>query len=418
MLRIQSLQGILVGSVLVLAPLASGCSANIGSNSDDITDVKHTDVERQSIGNCWLYAEASWAESMNLSATGSAFDVSQSYWTYWHWFSQILDGVDQIETGGSFSTARTIILERGLMPEASFIQEDTTSEMSTRQSAALATIQKELKDGRLKTYDSRANGALVRQVMDESWQLTSEVRSTLTTAFGEDGSLTLKSGGTTDGTNIVASADFPVRYTERKTNAKVPTVKDTTLNIALNEWTTVSYPSYGGETARRSFQIRVQKALHDAQPVVITWSVDFNAMESYDPVLKGSFNLTTLKNAGKPGRQGGHMTVLEDYEAVTEQFGLLPAGTTLDPSVPNDREKLDAALLPSTEIKFFRIKNSWGALRDDRSSAPGFPGYHDLYMDYLNGPITWCPDVEGAKTAENCKGTSTPFSHVVVPPGY
>ena len=31
----------------------------------------------------------------------------------------------------------------------------------------------------------------------------------------------------------------------------------------------------------------------------------------------------------------------------------------------------------------------------DRAAAQGFPGYHDLYMDYLNGPITWCPSACG-----------------------
>ena len=81
-------------------------------------------------------------------------------------------------------------------------------------------------------------------------------------------------------------------------------------------------------------------------------------------------------------------------------------------------KKLEAALLPSSEIKFWRIKNSWGAFRDDRSSAPGFPGYHDLYMDYMNGPITWCPSVEGAKTSSNCRGTTDPFENIVLPPGY
>ena len=38
--------------------------------------------------------------------------------------------------------------------------------------------------------------------------------------------------------------------------------------------------------------------------MVITWDVDFNAMEGSDPVLRGSFNLTTLKKAGGAGRQG------------------------------------------------------------------------------------------------------------------
>jgi hypothetical protein len=69
-------------------------------------------------------------------------------------------------------------------------------------------------------------------------------------------------------------------------------------------------------------------------------------------------------------------------------------------------------------VKFWRIKNSWGAFRDDRSSAPGFPGYHDLYQSYLDGPIKFCPSVEGTKTAANCTGTTEPWSNVILPPGY
>jgi hypothetical protein len=161
----------------------------------------------------------------------------------------------------------------------------------------------------------------------------------------------------------------------------------------------------------------VQRALHDAQPVIIVWDVDFNAMESGPGELQGSFNRTTLNEAGGPGQQGGHTTVLEDYQAVTAEYGLLAAGDTLDPDDPGDQAKLAALLEPSTEIRFFRIKNSWGALRDDRSSAPGFPGYHDLYLDYLDGPIPWCPSV-GAKSAETCTYTTVPLISLMLPPGY
>ncbi len=419
MLSLRTFRSLALASLFALAPLAAGCTADTGSSSDDITDVKHTDVERQSIGNCWLYAEASWIESMNLSATGKAFDVSQSYWTYWHWYDQIVNGGgDHIETGGSFTVAKQIIRERGVMPEASFIKEDATSEMSSRQASALSTMDRELKEGRLKTFDARADAALVRKVLDEAWQLSSTVKGQLTKAFGKDGSKTFLDTATTKYTSILEASEFKVQYTERKTNPNAPTVKNTTLDVALNEWSAASYPSWSGDSQKRSFLVRLQKALHDRQPVVITWDVDFNAMEGSDPELRGSFNMTTLKKAGRAGHQGGHMTVLEDYEAVTQQFGTLEAGVTLDPQNPDDKAKLDAALLPSTQIKFLRIKNSWGALRDDRSSAPGFPGYHDLYMDYLNGPITWCPDVEGTKTSSNCKGTTNPFDNIVLPPGY
>jgi hypothetical protein len=414
------LRSLAASALLALAPLSLvGCVADsTTSDENDITDVNHTDVERQSIGNCWLYAEASWIESMHLSATGEKFDTSQSYWTYWHWFEQIADeGNDKIETGGFFTSAADIIRRRGLMEESKFVKEDATSEMSTRQKTALDKMNAELATGRLSTASARADRALVRKVLDEAWGLSSTVKGQLTKAFGKSYTKTLQDSAVTTGTPVIAPKAFKVQYTERKTNPAVGTVKNTTLDVALDEWREASYPTWGGDTARRSFQIRVQKALHDRQPVVITWDVDFNAMEGYDPVLRGSFNLTTLKKAGKPGRQGGHMTVLEDYQATTAQYGVLAAGVTLDPKNPADKAKLDAALLTSTKIDFFRIKNSWGALRDDRASAPGFPGYHDLYMDYLNGPITWCPDSDD-KSPAACKGTTVPFNAVVLPPGY
>jgi hypothetical protein len=406
--------------------MATGCSvaAQDNSNGTDnaIVNVPHTPVERQSIGNCWLYAEASWAESMHLTATGTEFDVSQSYWTYWHWYDQIKGGwSSEISTGGNQYTANDIIRNYGVVPEKSFVAEDSNGEMSYRQSSALNKINDELKNGRLKESSARQDAKLVRQVLDEAWQLTAEVKAWMTKAFGEDGKTTLgRTARSPEGTPIISAADFKVKYTSRASNGTV-TVKDTSLAVAMDEWRTASYPTWasGGstlESTRRSFLQRVQRALHDAQPVVITWNVDFNAMESGDNERRGSFNMTTLNGNG-PGRQGGHMTVLEDYEAETVEFGLLKAGVTLDPSNAEDKKKLDAALLPTTKIKFLRVKNSWGAFRDDRSSAPGFPGYHDLYSDYLNGPIKWCPDAT-SPTNETCTGSSVPFRNVILPPGY
>ncbi len=406
-------RALLCSSFLGLAAL-TGCQ-DVGSNTDNITDVPQTDVERQSIGNCWLYATASWVESMHLSATGKSFDISQSYWTYWHWYDEIMNGFgDELETGGSESVSFDIIRRRGLMAEADFIPEDSVGEMSSRQSAALAKINDEMKNGRLASTTARSNGKLVRQVLNEAWNLNADVKAQLDKAFGTTGKKTYLTSATYKGTKIIRAKDFAVQYTERKTNPNAPTVKLTKLNVAVDEWRTAAYP--WNKSSRRDFQIRVQRALHDRQPVIVTWMVDFNAMESSGD-KRGSFNMETLERNGA-GRQGGHMTVFEDYEAETQEFGVLAAGVTLDPANPDDKAKLDAALLPSTKIKFWRIKNSWGAFRDDRSSAPGFPGYHDLYQDYMDGPFDWCPSVEGTKTDDNCNGSTEGWENVILPPGY
>jgi len=406
----------LVASALLATTslLGLGCDEGdrVGANTDDVTDVKHTDVEQQSIGNCWLYAEASWVESMQLSATGTTLDVSQSYWSYWHWFKQIQrDGASSIETGGFMSEANEIILERGLVVETAFVREDAQAEMSSAQSRAESKINQELSTGRLATRQARSDGALVRKIMDEAWGLKPEVRAWMDAAFGTTGARTFRTNATKDGTPVQRGRDVWARY-PRLDGATVKLV-DVSLEQAIQEWKEVVYPS--SPSARREFQIRVQRALHAGAPVLITWLVDFNAMESQPGSLQGSFNTTTLRNAGKAGSQGGHMTVLEDYQVMTQQYGLLAAGVTLDPTKPTDAAKLAAALLPSSTVQFFRVKNSWGALRDERSSVPGFPGYHDLHVGYLNGPITWC---EGDEKGAACSGSATPLQNVVLPPGF
>jgi hypothetical protein len=89
-----------------------------GVSVDDITQITDTKVKRQSIGNCWLYAVASWSEALNKRATGTDFNISESYWTYWHWFEQLANGraSTEISTGGSYGTAAGIIDRYGSCP--------------------------------------------------------------------------------------------------------------------------------------------------------------------------------------------------------------------------------------------------------------------------------------------------------------
>src|SRR5437762_12539802 len=55
--------------------LAVGCGLGsdvvdadqVGASTDPITDITSTWVRRQTIGNCWIYATAGWAESLNKS---------------------------------------------------------------------------------------------------------------------------------------------------------------------------------------------------------------------------------------------------------------------------------------------------------------------------------------------------------------
>ncbi|MBK8694571.1 MAG: hypothetical protein IPN17_20395 [Deltaproteobacteria bacterium] len=159
-------------------------------------------------------------------------------------------------------------------------------------------------------------------------------------------------------------------------------------------WRSASYGTTA--TARTSFHQRVMRALNDNQPVLVSWLVDFNAMSS-----AGVFRMSNLT---APGRQGGHLTVMEDYQVVIRQPGQ-PERTLRAGELATEADQALAARYGS--IEFIRIKNSWGTARDP-SGTGFFGGYTDLYTDYLNGPITWTADM----------ANRTPLSSVILPPGY
>jgi hypothetical protein len=404
-----------------LAATGIGCaepddsSPTTTNDENEIVNVTHTEVERQAIGNCWIYAHASWIESMNRTATGADFDVSQSYWTYWHWFDQLSSPYGtKIATGGSWQTANSIVQRYGLMAEKDFIFADSQGEMSNRQKLALDTLNASLQNGVLRDPAARRNKVTVRKEMDRAWGLSAEQSAMLDRVFGADVTKTFKGTASSTGTKIIRPQDFDVKYAPGP--GRAPVAKK--LSQAMTEWKEAYFWGEMNPQMKRELFTRVQKALHAAQPVVITWFVDFNAMENGQNERRGSFNMTTLNRLG-PGSQGGHMTVLEDYEAELADGTLLKAGTTLDPNRSSDRALLDKALLPTTKIKFLRVKNSWGSARPDRAFAPGMPGYHDLYSDYLNGPIKRCAlNAAGETDTSNCTTNHTPLQNVVLPPGF
>jgi hypothetical protein len=413
----MKLRSLSLALLLSLSGAVAGCADtddNTTTNDEnEIVNVAQTDVERQSIGNCWIYAHASWIESMNKTATGANFDISQSYWTYWHWFDQIAGGwaSTSISTGGNWTTANNIVKKYGLMAEKDFVFADTQNEMSSRQKAALDALNTSLKTGALSTAAARSNKKKVRQELDRVWGLSTAQSAMLDRVFGASVTKTFASSANASGTTIIRPQDFNVKYSPGPGLAPV----QKKLTQAMSEWREVYYSSWGD---RRGFLLRVQKALHAAQPVVITWFVDFNAMENGQNERRGSFNMTTLNQFG-PGSQGGHMTVLEDYQAKLADGTILKAGVTLDPNKPSEKALLDRALQPSTQIQFLRVKNSWGSARPDRAFAPGMPGYHDLNLDYLNGPIKRCATDElGETDTSDCPYDQTPLQNVVLPPGY
>ncbi|MBK6698283.1 MAG: hypothetical protein IPG50_39785 [Myxococcales bacterium] len=400
----------LLAAVFALQGVACGDATpeeTLTSASDELTDVKQSRVKRQSIGNCWIYATASWAESLNKSARKSGeMNMSESYWTYWHWFDQISAGwlsSGELSTGGDFETSSDIIRRYGVVTEGDFVYGEASIEMSARQKEALAVVNESLKTGALKDLTARRDRALVRRELDRAWRLTPSVKKRLDTAFGPDVSRTIGSGATLAGTRIASPDTIPAKLIDPAT--KEPVTK--TLADAIGSgssafrWREAYYPR--DAAGRRDLLKRVQRAMHDRQPVIMSWFVDFNSLDN-----QGRFAAPPTT----PGHQGGHMVVVEDYQINdVPGFGTLPAGV-----LETRPAALEAALSSEASIEFIRVKNSWGSFRPDRQFV--LPGYHDLYLKYLNGPVKKCAErPDGTPDTTRCSD-HVPLWDVVLPAGY
>ncbi len=106
------------------------------------------------------------------------------------------------------------------------------------------------------------------------------------------------------------------------------------------------------------------------------------------------------------------MVVVEDYQINdVPGFGTLPAGV-----LETRPAALEAALSSEASIEFIRVKNSWGSFRPDRQFV--LPGYHDLYLKYLNGPVKKCAErPDGTPDTTRCSD-HVPLWDVVLPAGY
>lgn len=405
-------------ALLALGALSQACAAQdlgddeTGASTDNITQLDNTQVKRQSIGNCWIYATHSWVESMNKRATGVDANLSESYMTYWHWFEQIAnDGWnDEISTGGSYSVAAGLIERYGMIAEGEFISSEAEAEMSGTQKTALAAINLSLKEGALKEASARRDRALVRAELDKAFGLPAEKIAQLDKVFGKAVTKTIdksyKSRKT--GTPILRAKDIPVAVP----NATTHQAQNLTLLDAIgtgswrrsgpNAFQELNYPR--SEAERRDIQIRIQRALHDGAPVIVSWAVDFNALTS-----DSKFSKQEVERRG-PGRQGGHMTIITDYQVKLKDSTVLEAGKS-----DYSPAQLEGALRTDSSVEFFRVKNSWGSLRPDRWQTGN--GYHDLMMDYLNGPIKKCAEVNGTSDPNNCS-PQTPWWDLLLPAGY
>lgn len=411
--------GLLLGLSLPVLATGAGCSSEQPSTTtgnDEVVSLPHTDVKNQAIGNCWLYATASWVEALHNAATSTPENLSESYWSYWHWFVQILWSADEspdnhykdmkeVETGGGFGMSAYLMSSFGAMREGDFIPEEATAGTSRRQSAALSAINKSLREGALKDKEARKDLRLLRKEMDAAWQLSEDVVARLNLAFGENLDQYPDPARESEH-RVLSSSSFLVTAVDPATKEKQSVALADILPSSYEgvpdgrfAWKEAAYPADPAE--RREFLRRAQKALHDGLPPLLSFTVDFAAM-------RGD---TFADVPASPGRQGGHMVALSDYEVThVPGFGTLKAG--VDETRP---EALEAALSNDARIVFLRVKNSWGptGAGDEFKTS----GHYDLYMKYLDGPMKSCLQQDGSQDNTKCRD-EVPFGSLVLPAGY
>lgn len=362
---------------LGISLVISACSApeptNSQSGSDILTvDLHHSRAKWQSIGNCWIYAAVGWLEAMEIRYNPGIAEpnYSETYLTYRHYEEQLLRAgeLTEVDTAGNWYRAQRLIRNYGVMTEADFVSSEAEEDKSEVQDTATNVINESLISGPL---------SLARDPQT--------VRAELDRAFGVK---------LADLQDRIINAEAIALGTE-PTTGKVVTLREELANWYVASWYEDYYREYANATSEPSGPFpangsvnasllrRVKEAINTGHPVMISWAVDFNALDT-----NGVFSMETLRASGRPGGQGGHLTVIEDYTARVT----LPDGTVRDIGEGQvSQEDLDLAL-KAGEITSLIIKNSWGSEnRPNRTSYlhDGRQGFHRLDMNYLLGAFPW-----------------------------
>ncbi len=401
MLRLRACLGL-----LLLAACASPEDANDAASADAVTAIDDTSIKEQTIGTCWLYTTAAWAEALHLEATHETVDLSETYWTYWALYDRIVNGkIDQygfIDEAGTWGEAAEIINRYGMMREGDFIPEDAHDPHTSRAIDALNAILTSLSAGRLNTAAARHDRVLVRSELNAAFGLKPNVATWLDASFGADGKKTLNAGATVAaGAPIIEAANFQMTAGPGKTRplsaligTDLPNI-DPNRRTGIDAWQYAQYPRGTDAAAKRSLMKRVQHALNDRLPVIISWRVDHAAVAA-DGSLKAP--------SGRQVPTESHLSLITDYQASNVPgFGTLPVG-----KVEARPAALAASLADTAVVDLLRIKNSWGSDPRQHSAIPA--GYYDIARGYYDASFEIC-------SGGSCL-PSPAFSYVMLPAGY
>lgn len=396
--------------LVVLLGACSGIKQDLshslsGSNSK-VTDVAHTPAKTQSIGNCWLYASIAMAESLVLTATNGEVkrNFSETYITYFHFRNQLLYQVgvrtNQVNAAGNFETARNLIKEYGLLEEGEFIANEANAQKSNTQIIAQNKINLSLANGPLNTLLTN------KELTEEEKEELIDVE--LQKIFSID--IKSKMEAATSGDSILVKSTQTgemIPLNEELYNWETQNLRDYVLrgywyvpapNIPVEE---LNYDKEIELTEKQKNIFKtVKAALNDKLPVLISWEVEDNALKN------AVYDINHLKERGRPGTQGPHLTILEDYTSK----GVNPeTGEEFYIGEGDASEEEKRLALEHGNIEALITKNSWGRYPGYTMKSGDEYGYHKLNRNYL---LTWIKRLGSEDTVLPLRSFLLPKSYI------
>jgi hypothetical protein len=239
----------------------------------------------------------------------------------------------------------------------------------------------------------------VLSVLARAWNLSPSIMTTIKNVFGNAGEKRFDAytnRATSTRTRAKPPTSIQVR-TAVRSGTTVSTVNATLADVLPGgryAWRAYDYPGTWNTSARPAAMRRLLTALNADAPVIISWLVDFNALDS-----AGAFRLAQLRT---PGRQGGHLTVLHDYQATLPGGRVLAAGQPASAADRERRRRRDARLPPREELlgrEPLRPRVAAGLLRPRPA--------------YLHGPIAWVNESRPESPSQQ-----SPLNEMILPPGF
>lgn len=392
---------------LLFAAGQLGCGVLEGDDpgsSADAVEVPQTGVrDQKETGNCWLFATLGWIESLELGAareagrTATVAHYSPAYLDYWDWYEKITAGAiaqktaggirEELDGGGSWGAAVELVSRWGLVRSKDV---DPNQRDADKALAALKTMSASLATGALKTAAARSDRTLVRRELDRAFAFPAPLKQEMDRTFG-DGAKNLETGATASGL-VRAKEDVEVRIPRPGGEVVLRPLADAIGARAAGDDPDQRTGTYAfrvvpftdeaadDEAATRAYFARIQAVLETKTSIPISWYWADNG----DERETGRFEGVPKTPAGE-AESTSHLSIIDDYEKVA-----------------------------SGELRFLRIKNSYGARTKSTKSRP--KGYDDLYASYLLGMLETCPEgvASGGKGCTKSRG----LEDVTLPAGF